>query len=166
MTNIIYKNKNVSFLSKHEIKEIKIARSHYPNSQAAIIECLKIVQKYRRWVCNNSIKEISKILKISSSEIESIATFYNQIFRKPVGKNIIRICDSFVCFIMGYKKIKNFLCKSLKINYGETTQDNKFTLLPTCCLGACDKGPVIMINKEIYFFIKKSSVVNILGKYK
>lgn len=95
-----------------------------------------------------------------------MATFYSQIFRQPVGRNIIRYCDSVVCFLTGYQKIKITLEKYLKIKIGETTEDKRFTLLPVCCLGNCDKGPTIMINEDTYSLLTPESIPCLLESYK
>lgn len=158
------KNK-IFYLTKNEINDIKNEQKHYKKNKAVCIEALKIVQKYRGWVSDNVIYEIAEILKVSFSEIEEIATFYNQIFRKPVGKNIIRYCDSFVCYINGYKNIKKKIENILNIKTGQTTQDKKFTLLPTCCLGNCDKSPTIMINEDTYILLTPEIIPDLLGKY-
>lgn len=160
------KEKNdLFYLTKNEIREIKNEQKCFKNNKAVCIEALKIVQKYRGWISDNIIYEIAKLLKITFNEIEEIATFYSQIFRKPVGKNIIRYCDSFVCFINGYKSIKKEIEKVLNIKTGQTTKDKKFTLLPTCCLGNCDKSPTIMINNDTYVFLTPENIIDLLGKY-
>ena len=103
---------------------------------------------------------------MNPSEIEGIATFYSQIFRQPVGRNIIRYCDSVVCFLTGYEIIKTTLENSLKIKTGETSKDNRFTLLPVCCLGNCDKAPTLMINEDTYSFLNAESIKHLLELYK
>ncbi|MDE5285753.1 MAG: NADH-quinone oxidoreductase subunit NuoE, partial [Buchnera aphidicola] len=118
------------------------------------------------WISDPAIYAIAKILKINPIEIESIATFYSQIFRKPIGRNLIRYCDSVVCYITGYKKVEKTLKKILQINIGETTSDKRFTLLPICCLGNCDKGPTLMINDDVYSHINSGLVLNLLELYK
>ncbi|VAX76375.1 NADH-quinone oxidoreductase subunit NuoE [Buchnera aphidicola] len=149
-------------LSQSEISEILLKKKCYINSRAACIEALKIVQKNRGWVCRDAIISISKLLSISACEVEGVATFYCHIFRKPVGQYVIRYCDSMVCFINGCNDIKNQLMSILDINLGETTKDFTFTLLPTCCLGACDKGPVILINKKLYTHLNSEIIIDIL----
>jgi len=152
-------------LYENEKKEIEKEKKNYKNNKAVIVEALKIIQKYRGWVSTNAIQALSKNLKVSSCEIEEVATFYSQIFREPVGKNIIRYCDSIVCFINSSEKIKNFLKEVLKIEPGGTTKNKNFTLLPTCCLGFCDKSPVISINSQYYPRITKESILFILRQY-
>ncbi|PPI88223.1 NADH-quinone oxidoreductase subunit NuoE [Candidatus Pantoea edessiphila] len=161
----IYSNE-MFVLSEEERCFIEKEKNFYENSRSVCIEALKIVQKKRGWVSDNEIKAIAEILSIPSSEVEGVATFYSQIFRKPVGRNIIRYCDSVVCYINGYKNIQLKLEHNLNIKPGQTTIDNRFTLLPVCCLGNCDKGPVIMINEDTYIKLKIEDIGTLLGKYK
>lgn len=161
----IFNQKN--FIINNMIKkEINSLKKNGFDSRSILIESLKIIQKYYGWVSDSSIGFLSKILKLPVSEIESVATFYSQIFRSPVGRYVIKFCDSVVCYITGYKKIQRILEKRLCIKSGETTIDNNFTLLPICCLGACNKGPVIMINQKTYFYLNKSSILKILDSLK
>ncbi|WP_343154521.1 NADH-quinone oxidoreductase subunit NuoE [Buchnera aphidicola (Aphis aurantii)] len=153
-------------LSSFEINEIENQKKYYENYRAISIEALKIVQKQRGWVSDQAIVEISKILHINPSDIESVATFYSQIYRQPVGRNIIRYCDSVVCYITGYKKIKKTLEKSLSIKTGATTLDKLFTLLPICCLGNCDNSPTIMINEDLHSNLTPELIPDLLESYK
>lgn len=164
---IISKKNKIKFnLSKKEHKLIENEIKYYEDPRSVSIEALKIVQKYRQWVPDGAINAISKLLNISISDVEEVATFYSNIFRKPVGKNIIRYCDSVVCYINGYQKIHCSIVKKLNIKSGETTLDGVFTLLPTCCLGNCDKGPVIMINDDTYVHVNSKNINFILENYR
>lgn len=151
--------------TKKELNSIQEECNHYENKKAAVIEVLKIIQKTQGWVSDDSVKWVSEILHISESDIEGVATFYNQIFRKPVGRHIIRFCDSVVCFITGCELIQKKLEDLLNIGIGHTTPDNKFTLLPTCCLGMCNVAPVIMIDDNIYSNVIPDKIVKILRLY-
>ncbi|CEL12520.1 NADH-quinone oxidoreductase chain E [Candidatus Portiera aleyrodidarum] len=159
------KNKKKN-LSKEEITEIIIEKNNYKNSKAASIGALKIVQKYRGWISDKIINEIAKLIGINPTELDSIATFYSLIYRKPVGNNIIFLCDSITCYINGSEIIYQKLKKKLGIIMGQTTNDKRFTLLPICCLGNCDKSPNIMINKDIYYNLIKKNISKILELYK
>jgi len=92
------------------------------------------------------------LLGIAASDVEGVATFYSQIYRQPVGRHVIRLCDSVVCFITGYHSVLEALDEALGIGLGQTTPDGRFTLLPVCCLGNCDKGPTLMIDDDTYSF--------------
>ncbi|WP_414734436.1 NADH-quinone oxidoreductase subunit NuoE [Buchnera aphidicola] len=169
MINKIIKTRSVNIefkLTDFEKNEIENKIKNYENPRAVSIEALKIVQKQRLWISDEAILAISDILGVSAIDIEEVATFYNQIFRQPVGCNIIRYCDSIVCFINGYEGILDMFEHYLKIKSGETTKDGLFTLLPTCCLGNCDQSPVIMINEDVYLNFKKTKILTLLDKYK
>ena len=152
-------------LSQNEIKEIEHEITLVPYKKAALIESLKIVQKHRGWISNESVEEIADHLGISSAEVDSVATFYNLIFRKPVGKYVILLCDSVSCYVMGYQKIYKALHEKLGIRYGETTSDKRFTLLPNACLGCCDRAPALMIGEDLYRDITIEQLDSILAKY-
>lgn len=153
-------------LSNQEFNSIKQEFNHYENIRSVSIEALKIIQKHRGWVSDNAIFLISRILRISVSDVEGVATFYNQIFRQPVGKYIIRYCDSVVCYITGCAELKEALENILDIKIGNTTEDKVFTLLPTCCLGMCNVAPVIMINEDIHANVIPSEIRKLLSLYK
>lgn len=165
MKNLNFILKKKFTLTSKEIKEIKEEKSRYENPKAALIAALKIIQRKRGWVEDDAINFISNFLNIPMSEIEEITTFYSHIYRRPVGKYVIRYCDSIVCYINGYKKVKSKISTLLKISSGETTSDNRFTLLPTCCLGNCNKGPVIMINDNTHNAVNCSNISKILKQY-
>ncbi|MGD6858530.1 MAG: NADH-quinone oxidoreductase subunit NuoE [Enterobacteriaceae bacterium] len=153
-------------LNEYEVNKIEKILKNYENKNSAIIEVMKIVQKNRGgWISNKSMEDISKFLKIDLDYLEEIATFYSQIFRKPVGKYIIKFCDGIVCYINGYKEIKKIIESMIKIKSGDTTKDKKFTLLPISCLGNCDKSPTILINEKLYSNLNKINVSLILKKY-
>ncbi|QOI10975.1 NADH-quinone oxidoreductase subunit NuoE [Blochmannia endosymbiont of Colobopsis nipponica] len=158
-------NDKASSLNQEELDAIQREICHYEDVRSIAVEALKIVQKNRGWISDKNLEDIAFALGISSCELEEIATFYSQIFRKPVGQNIIRFCDSVVCYINGYKKIQAALEKILMIIPGQTDVNGKFTLLPTCCLGKCDQGPVIMVNDDMYVSLLPEHIDCILEKY-
>ena len=129
-------------------------------------EALKIVQKQRGWVPDGAIHAIADVLGIPASDVEGVATFYSQIFRQPVGRHVIRYCDSVVCHINGYQGIQAALEKKLNIKPGQTTFDGRFTLLPTCCLGNCDKGPNMMIDEDTHAHLTPEAIPELLERYK
>jgi NADH-quinone oxidoreductase subunit E len=152
-------------LSQEEKKEIVSEIRHAVNKGAVAINALKVIQKYRGWVPDDAIEEIAGLLDMTPTEVDSRATFYSLIFRQPVGKHVILICDSVSCWLVGYEDIKKHLMERLGITLGETTGDGKFTLLPAACLGACDEAPAMMINETLYTNLTPSLVDAILAKY-
>jgi len=152
-------------LSSEERDAIEEEKHHYEDARAASIEALKIVQKKRGWVADEAIHAIAEVLGIPASDVEGVATFYSQIFRKPVGRHVIRYCDSVVCYITGYQKIQSVLEEKLGIQPGQTTKDGRFTLLPTCCLGNCDKGPTMMIDDDTHSHLQIENIDTLLEQY-
>src|SRR5258708_33360354 len=137
-------------LTAEEINEIEAEAAHYPTREAVCIDALKIVQRRRGWVSDESLRDIAGHLGMSPTDLDSVATFYNLIFRKPVGRHVIFVCDSVSCYIMGYDGLRAKLEKKLGIKYGQTTADKRFTLLPICCLGTCDKAPAMLIDQDLH----------------
>lgn len=153
-------------LSHEERESIEHEKHYYEDARAASIEALKIVQKKRGWVSNEAIQAIAHVLSIPDSDVEGVATFYSQIFRQPVGRHVIRYCDSVVCHITGYQGIQTKLQQLLNIKPGQTTPDGRFTLLFTCCLGNCDKGPTMMVDGDTYVHLSPKSIDILLEKYR
>ena len=152
-------------LSSIEIKEIEHAIKLVPHKKAASVEALKVVQEHRRWVSDESLRDVAKMLDMSAEELDSVATFYNMIFRKEVGKHVILVCDSISCWVMGYENLRDQLFSRLGIKYGQTTSDGLFTLLPNVCLGTCDCAPALMIDDDLYRNVKAEELNDILKKY-
>ena len=152
-------------LTEDERKEIEVVVQHYDQKQAACVEVLKIVQRHRGWVSNHNIQDIAEFLDMTPAELDSVATFYSLIFRKPVGRHVILICDSVTCWIMGYEDLLAHLTDRLGIGLGETTQDGRFTLLPVACLGACEHAPAMMIGDELYVDLDRLKIDRILEEY-
>ena len=152
-------------LTTEEKYEIEQAISQVPVRKAAGIEALKIVQEHRRWISDESLKDVAEYMQMSPEELDSVATFYNLIFRKPVGRHVILVCDSISCWVMGYENLRDEIMKRLGIKYGQTTPDERFTLLPNCCLGTCDKAPALMIGPDLYQNVRVDQLDEILKKY-
>jgi NADH-quinone oxidoreductase subunit E len=153
-------------LTAEEREEILEEAKIYPRLQSACIDALRIVQKHRRWISDESVGEIAEVLGMTNDEVDSIATFYSRIYRKPVGRNIILICDGMSCMIMGGESIYEYVSKKLGIGYAETTPDDRYTLLPISCLGDCDHAPSFMINEDLYNCLTKEKIDELLEKYK
>jgi NADH-quinone oxidoreductase subunit E len=153
-------------LNDHEIEEINKEIHKYDYKQAACLEALAIVQHSRGWVSDEHIKDIALMLEMSPTELDSICTFYNLIFRRPVGKNVLRICDSVSCWIRGYDDLVKKMKETLHIDLGQTTSDNLFTAVTNPCLGTCDHAPALMINDDLYRDLNPESLEKILLEIK
>ncbi|MHA6247195.1 NADH-quinone oxidoreductase subunit NuoE [Pontibacter sp. CAU 1760] len=152
-------------LSTEEKQKIEHEISLVPSPKNACIEALKIVQHSHGWVSDESLKDVADYVGMSTAELDSVATFYNLIFRRPVGRHVILLCDSISCYVMGYDGIRDHLYNTLNIQYGQTTADGRFTLLPNCCLGTCDRAPALMIDNDLYRDLTVEQLDEILSKY-
>ncbi len=152
-------------LTQEEIAEIEKEISHYEHKSAAGIDALKIVQRRNGWVSDELLEAVANFLDMSCEELDGVATFYNRIFRRPVGRHVIFVCDSIACWVMGYEELLNALKKRLQIGLGETTKDGRFTLLPHVCLGICHHAPALMIDEDLYEDADASKVDDILASY-
>jgi NADH-quinone oxidoreductase subunit E len=158
-------NVEVFVLSEKEIQEINSELAHCATKASASVEALNIVQHHRGWVSDEAIKDVSAILEMTADELDAVATFYSFIFRRPVGRHVILVCDSISCWVMGYNPLLDLLKTILGISFGETTADKRFTLLPISCLGACDRAPAMMVDEDLYGPVTAELMDEILKKY-
>jgi NADH-quinone oxidoreductase subunit E len=101
-----------AMLSGEERKEIEMKLADYPDKQAMSIESMLIVQRHRGWVSEESMRDLSELLGLSVADLDGVATFYNLIRRKPVGRHVALLCDSVSCWIMGCERVRDRLCSS------------------------------------------------------
>jgi NADH-quinone oxidoreductase subunit E len=147
-------------LSQVEISAIEHECALYESRPAAAIDALQIVQRERRWISDESLYAIADMLGMSATELEGIATFYNLIYRQPVGQHVIHLCNSITCWLHDYQSIAEHLRQTLNIEFGQTTADGNITLLPNVCLGCCDKAPALMLDGELV----ESLDINVIDK--
>jgi NADH-quinone oxidoreductase subunit E len=142
----------------------KVAQAVHPYEQA--VDVMNALQKHYGWLNDEALGEAARILGMTPLELEELATFYDFIYREPVGKYVIRVCDSVVCWMHGHESMADLLSKTLGIGMGETTTDGLFTLLPTCCIGYCDRAPAMLVNGKVYGSLTLEKVQGLIEKLK
>ena len=152
-------------LTDDERRELDAVIGHYPDRRAAAGTALRTVQGRRRWLSDDAVADIGAYLGMSVEELDGIATFGNMLFRRPVGRHVILVCDSFACWSLGYAELRAALEEQLGVGMGETTPDDRFTLLPIVCLGACDRGPAIMVDADLHGPLAPADVPRVLEAY-
>jgi len=152
-------------LSDEERREIESEVAIYAQKRSACIDALKVVQQHRGWVSDEALDDLAEILEMTPAELDSVATFYNLIFRKPVGRHVILVCDSVSCWLLDYETLLDHLKARLGIGLGETTADGRFTLLPSVCLGACDRAPVMMVGEDLHVDLTPEKIDQVLAQY-
>ncbi len=152
-------------LSHEEKAEIEREITQVPVRSAACLEALKIVQRSRGWVDDTALREVAEYLEMSPAELDSVATFYNLIFRRAVGRHVIYFCDSVSCWLLENERLRDAITARLGIRFGQTTSDGRFTLVPIQCLGCCDKGPAFMIDEDLHVEVDPARLAPILEGY-
>ncbi len=152
-------------LTEEERREIEKEIRQHEHKQAAALEVLKIVQRHRGWVADE-VPDLAEVLGITPEELDALATFYSLIYRKPVGRHVILVCDSVSCWIMGYENVLDHLSSRLGTGLNGTSADGRFTLLPVACLGACDRAPAMMIDDRLYTDLTPERIDEILKEYR
>ncbi len=151
-------------LTPAEISEIEHEMTLYPDKQAVGLEALKIVQKHQGWVSDESLLAIAKYLDLPASDLEGVATFFNLVFRQPVGRNVILFCNSVSCWIMGCDDLRQHIKDTLGIDFGQTSADGEFTLIPVPCLGDCDKAPVMIVGEKMQRKLTRDTIDEIVAQ--
>ena len=156
-------NKDTSILIDNVIKKFPLDRK-----KSAIIESLLILQHHNSgYITKDMMRELADYLSVSEIEIYEVATFYTMINTKPVGKNIIAVCNNVSCMLRGSDQILSHIEKKLNIKVGESTSDNKFFLKDEVeCLAACNGAPMMQINHKNYENISIEQVDKIIENLK
>jgi NADH-quinone oxidoreductase subunit E len=129
--------------------EIAALAAHAPTRRAACIDALKSVQARLRYVDDAALAETAALLDMPPAELDEVATFYNLIFRRPVGETVLLLCNSITCWMLGAEERSAHICARLGIKPGGTSADGRFTLLPIVCLGHCDHAPAMLAGETL-----------------
>ncbi len=149
-------------LTDEQIDHFRTRAAQMPHPRELVIDVLRAIQDNRGWVPDEGVELAGDILGLSPLQVEEIATFYDKIFRRPVGKRVIHVCDSICCWTREAEAIYRYLQEKLGVAPGGTSADGVFTLLPTCCLGACGEAPAMMIGLTTYGHLTRERVDAIL----
>ncbi|UCG13562.1 MAG: NADH-quinone oxidoreductase subunit NuoE [Deltaproteobacteria bacterium] len=129
-----------------------------------LVDVMFAVQDHYGYLSDQAVEEVADLLGMTPLEVEELATFYTFVYRHRVGKYVIHVCDSVICWMDGHESLVEHLERKLEIKMGETTPDGLFTLLPVCCIGYCDRAPAILINKKVYGPLTPEKIDEILAK--
>ena len=145
-----------------ESLKAKVAAAEYPREMA--IDVMVALQNHYGYLTDEAMQEAAGLLSMTTTELEELATFYEFIYREPVGQYIIHVCDGIVCWMNGHQSVLDYLCQKLGIRPGETTRDGRFTILPVCCIGYCDRSPAMLINRQVHGPLTPEKIDQILQK--
>ena len=130
------------------------------------MDVINELQAHYGYFSDEALQEAAELLHLPPIKLEEIATFYTFIYREPVGKYVIHVCDSVICWMTGANSLRQELSQRLGVRPGETTPDGLFTLLPVCCIGYCDRAPALLINRIVYGPLNSESLEILLAEYR
>jgi NADH-quinone oxidoreductase subunit E len=142
--------------------EKRVGESEHPRE--LLVDVLLELQDHYGYVNDEAMGVAAELFDMTPLEIDELATFYDFIYRDPVGKYVIHVCDSAICWMNGHQSVLNLVSNRLGIQLGETTPDAMFTLLPACCIGYCDRSPAMMVNRKVYGALTPEKIDRILDK--
>ncbi|WP_246804925.1 NADH-quinone oxidoreductase subunit NuoE [Desulfosarcina cetonica] len=131
-------------------KELKGMVAGVPHPREMAIDVVNRLQDHYGYLSDDSLALAAGLLEMTPLELEELATFYTFIYREPVGRYVIHVCDSVICWMEGGVNLVAHLLARLGIQLGETTADGLFTVLPVCCIGYCDRAPAILVNRKVH----------------
>lgn len=148
--------------SKEKIDEII---TKYKSKTGAIIPVLLEAQEVVGYLPKNLVKYISKKMRLSTSEVYGIVSFYSFFSQKPRGKHKIKVCLGTACYVKGAEDIIDKYKKGLDLEVGGITTDRKFSLESARCLGACGLAPVVIVNRDTYGSVNPTNALELLKQY-
>ncbi len=149
-----------------DLRQIDSIIQKYKSKKGNLIPLLQGVQEVFGYIPHEAFIKLNKDVGLELTAMYGVATFYSQFRLNPVGKHIIKVCHGTACHVQSASKITEALMDSLKINDGETTEDNMFTLESVACLGCCSLAPVMMIGDETYGKLSGKSSVKVIKNIK
>ena len=147
-------------------EEIENYIQKYGSNRSALLPILQEIQRRHSHISNFAQQEVARMLDIHPVEVYSVISFYSFLHTKPRGRNIVRLCRTIVCDMVGKNNVEEAIKRELGINFGETTKDKRITLEYTNCLGMCDVGPSMIVNERIYTKLDPGKAVKILNEIK
>jgi NADH-quinone oxidoreductase subunit E len=142
--------------------ESEIKSVEHPRELA--VDVMFAIQDHYGYLSDEALAEAAGLLDMTPLELDELATFYTFTFREPVGRYVIHVCDSVVCWMNGYESVKEYLVRKLEIGLGGTTADGLFTLLPVCCIGYCDRSPAMLVNRRVHGSLTPEKIDEIIAK--
>jgi NADH-quinone oxidoreductase subunit E len=144
--------------------KIRISEAESPREQA--INVMYEVQRHYGHLTDEGLQEAAALLGMTPLELEELATFYDFIYRDPVGRYVLHVCDGVVCWMFHEGSLFDYLCQKLGVCPGEVTADGMFTVLPTACIGYCDQAPAMVINGRFFGNLTPKRIDEILEQLK
>lgn len=138
----------------------------YGTHRSNLLSVLQAIVAHERYLSEEAMLAVAREFNISSAEVFGTASFYTFLDTTPRGKNIVRVCKTIACHMKGKEQLVAALEEALDVKIGGTTSDGAFTLLTASCLGWCHKGPVMLVNNDVYPEMTPEAAIAIINKYR
>jgi iron-hydrogenase subunit gamma len=139
----------------------------YPDAgRESLIPLLQAIQDAQGHVSRNAINRVGEHLRLPTSKIYGVATFYNQFRFQPPGRFHVQVCRGTACHVKGSAAVLETLKQELKLNAGQTSKDGLFSMEIVACIGACGLAPVICVNGTFHANLTPEAVVDIIAEYR
>ena len=136
--------------SPETVRAVDELIARYPDKEAALIPAMHLLQDEIKWLPLEAMDWIADKLELPRTRVYGTASFYTMFRRQPQGKVRLEVCTNLSCSLLGATHIRDYLCKRLNIEPGETTADGRITLTEVECLGSCGTAPVMLVNDKFY----------------
>ncbi len=153
-------------LSDQSKQKIEALKARYQHPQSAVMAALWMWQDEHGWVSEEGMREVADLLGLPYHHVYGVVTFYTMYNKQPVGRHKIEVCTNVSCMLRDSDRILKHIEERLQIKVGETTPDNRFTLVEAECLGACGGAPAVQIGDRYYEQVDTAAVDNILNELK
>ena len=152
--------------SAHDVNSlVKEAVDRHGGTAESLVPILTDLNRELGYLPSEALAELSRLLKVPRSQLLSVASFYEMLSTEPRGRHVIQFCESAPCHVVGGREVWQMLQDELGLESGETSDDSKWTLLTSSCLGICGVGPVLIIDDDIYGNVVPERVPAILARY-
>jgi NADH-quinone oxidoreductase subunit E len=145
-------------------KELEGRIREADHARECAVDVMYALQKHYGYLSDEAVQEVASLLGMTPLEVDELATFYDFIYREPVGKFVIHLCDGVVCWMFGEESLMSYLCRKLGVKVGERSADGLFTVLPTACIGYCDYAPAMLVNGIPYGPLTPEKIDEILDQ--
>lgn len=156
---------NETINGKVILEVVKEAVEKYGTGRDELIPILNEINRNLGYLPKEALEEVSRRLKAPKSQLFSAATFYHMLSTKPRGRHVIQFCESAPCHVVGGREVWQALQDELNLQSGETSEDGKWTLITTSCLGVCGVGPIIIVDEDMFGNVSADQVKDILARY-
>lgn len=149
-------------LSEKTRNSILSLQKLYPEKRSALIPALHLAQSEKGYLPPEMQKEIAELFEIDVNEVNAVVTFYDMFYEEPVGKHIIHVCKNASCMLRGADGLLQSICQKLQVEPRETSSDGEFTVIPSECLAACDRAPMMLVDDKVVGPVKEEELDQIL----